>query len=106
MLEQVSAGGALRVVATGAAFVPLAVGLGFLLASRGLAVRGTHGRIRWRDAGLMTLAFAALVAAHALVLVWLGWYHPAVNTFYVLSGVLMSQVARARLAARGAPPPP
>jgi hypothetical protein len=104
MLERVSAGEVLPILIAGATFLPLAIVLGHVLAARGIAARDARGRVNWRHAGVIVAAFTVLVATHVMVLLWLDGYHPAVNTFYVVSGALLSSISRAKPVARPEPP--
>lgn len=89
MLEASTKSEAIAIVLAGVTFVPIAV-------LAGSFARNHAGPATRKRTGLLALGFGLLVAAHVLILSWLGRYHPAIGAFYMGTGGLFASTARAR----------
>ena len=104
MAAHVSFVEAAKVLAAGASFLPLAWGLGFALARWRVTARDSSGRLRAGSLALIALCFAVLVGAHALALLWLDVFHPAVTSFYAAGAAIAPILTRAKPATPGQRP--
>jgi protein-S-isoprenylcysteine O-methyltransferase Ste14 len=99
MIAQVSFAEVTKVLIAGATFIPLALVLGYALSRFGLTIRDSRGALRKGPCALIVLSLSVLVFAHAMA-VWFiapSAFHPAMNGFYLVGGVLATRATRTKL---------